>query len=212
MLGDDCSGNTSDVIDALEWVARNHETYNIKVVNLSLGHAVLESIFTDPLVQAVERLSRKGIVVVTAAGNKGINPATGDAGLRRRRRAVQRAVGDLRRLARHAGHARAAPTIASPDSSSRGPTRFDLLAKPDLVAPGVNIVSLAAPGSRLFNEFEHLRVPGATGQPRILHAVGHQHGVAGGGRRRGAAASRESRALGQRAEDRRCSSPRGSCR
>ena len=104
VLGDDCTGNTSDVIDALEWIARNHETYKIKVVNISLGHAVLESIFTDPLVQAVERLSRKGIAVVTAAGNKGINPATG-AGLRRRRRAVQRAVGDLRRLARHAGHA-----------------------------------------------------------------------------------------------------------
>src|SRR5215203_1078392 len=80
VLGDDCSGNTSDVIDALEWIARYHATYQIKVVNISLGHAVLESIFTDPLVQAVERLSRKGIVVVTAAGNKGINPLTGNPG------------------------------------------------------------------------------------------------------------------------------------
>ena len=42
VLGDDCSGNTSDVIDALEWIGRNHEIYRIKVVNLSLGHAVLE--------------------------------------------------------------------------------------------------------------------------------------------------------------------------
>ena len=74
VLGDDCSGNTSDVIDALEWIGRNHELYHIKVVNLSLGHAVLESIFTDPLVQAVERLSRKGIAVVTAAGNRGHQP------------------------------------------------------------------------------------------------------------------------------------------
>jgi hypothetical protein len=37
VLGDDCSGNTSDVIDALEWIGRNHDTYNIKVVNISLG-------------------------------------------------------------------------------------------------------------------------------------------------------------------------------
>ncbi len=80
VLGDDCSGNTSDVIDALEWIARHHATYRIKVVNISLGHAVLESIFTDPMVQAVERLSRKGVAVVTAAGNKGINPATGNPG------------------------------------------------------------------------------------------------------------------------------------
>ena len=39
VLGDDCSGNTSDVIDALEWIGRNHEPYRIRVVNLSLGHA-----------------------------------------------------------------------------------------------------------------------------------------------------------------------------
>src|SRR4030095_14273994 len=54
-------------------IARNTEASKIKIVNISLGHAVLESIFSDPLVQAVERLSRKGIVVVTAAGNKGFN-------------------------------------------------------------------------------------------------------------------------------------------
>ena len=44
-----------DVIDALEWVARNHETYKIRIVNISLGHAVLESIFTDPARQEVLR-------------------------------------------------------------------------------------------------------------------------------------------------------------
>ena len=80
VLGDTCAGNTSDVIDALEWIARHHEAYKIKVVNISLGHAVLESIFTDPLVQAVERLSRKGIAVVTAAGNQGSFTATGAPG------------------------------------------------------------------------------------------------------------------------------------
>jgi len=157
VLGDDCSGNTSDVIDALEWIARNHEAYRIKVVNISLGHAVLESIFTDPLVQAVERLSRKGIAVVTAAGNMGINPATGNPG--------------------YGGvgvpcNAPSAICVGSLDnqrtpafdddfvsaSSSRGPSRFDLLAKPDLIAPGVDIVSLAAPGSRLFKELPDLRV------------------------------------------------------
>ena len=57
-------------------------------------------------------------------------------------------------------------------SSSRGPTRFDLQAKPDLVAPGVNVVSLAVRGSRLFNEFEDLRVPGATGQPEYFSLSG----------------------------------------
>ena len=188
MLGDDCSGNTSDVIDALEWVARNHETYKIKVVNISLGHAVLESIFTDPLVQAVERLSRKGIAVVTAAGNKGDQPATGDPGYGgvgvpcNAPSAI--CVGSL--------DTQGTPDLSDDrvsDSSSRGPTRFDLLAKPDLVAPGVNIVSLAARGSRLFNEF---RAPARARRERqagILHALGHEHGVTGGRRRRGLAAA-----------------------
>ena len=189
------------MIDALEWIARNHETYKIKVVNISLGHAVLESIFTDPLVQAVERLSRKGIAVVTAAGNKGVNPATGEPGYGgvgvpcNAPSAI--CVGSLDTQ----GTSGSRPTIASPDSSSRGPTRFDLLAKPDLVAPGVNIVSLAARGSRLFNEY---RAPARARHERqagLLHAVGHEHGVAGGGRRRGAAAAGEPRAVGSRAED-----------
>ena len=171
VLGDDCSGNTSDVIDALEWVGRHHETYRIKVVNISLGHAVLESIFTDPLVQAVERLSRKGVAVVTAAGNKGINAATelpGYGGIGVPCNAPSSiCVGAL-------------DTLGSPDlnddrvseSSSRGPSRFDLLAKPDLVAPGVDVVSLAAPGSRLFNELEHLQVPGANGAPQYFMLSG----------------------------------------
>jgi len=171
VLGDDCAGNTSDVIDALEWIGRHHETYRIKVVNVSLGHAVLESIFTDPLVQAVERLSRKGVAVVTAAGNKGLNPATdlpGYGGIGVPCNAPSSiCVGSLDTL----GSAELSDDRVS-DASSRGPTRFDLLAKPDLVAPGVNIVSLAAPGSRLFTELEHLHVLDANGSPRYLMLSG----------------------------------------
>ena len=164
VLGDDCSGNTSDVIDALEWIGRNHETYRIRIVNLSLGHAVLETIYTDPLVQAVERLSRKGVVVITASGNRGMNPATGRPGYGgagvpcNAPSAI--CVGSLDTL----GSIQLDDDRVS-DTSSRGPTRFDLLAKPDLVAPGVNIVSLAARGSRLFKEFKDWRVAGTTGEP-----------------------------------------------
>jgi serine protease AprX len=171
VLGDDCSGNTSDVIDALEWIGRNHERYDIKVVNLSLGHAVLEPIYSDPLVQAVERLSRKGIAVVTASGNHGINPATNRPGYG--------GVG-VPCNAPSSICVGALDTFASPrldddrvsESSARGPTRFDLLAKPDLVAPGVDIVSLASPGSRLFREFPALQVAGANGKPQYFMLSG----------------------------------------
>jgi subtilisin family serine protease len=167
VLGDDCSGNASDVIDALEWIGRNHELYRIKIVNLSLGHAVLESIFTDPLVQAVERLARKGVTVVTAAGNRGLNPATGRPGY------GGAGVPCNAPSAICVGSLDTHGSISLDDdrvseTSSRGPTRFDLLAKPDLVAPGVNIVSLSVKGSRLFNEFEEYRVSGATGEPHYF--------------------------------------------
>ena len=46
-------------------------TYNIRVINLSLGHPVGESYTTDPLCQAVEAAYKAGIVVVCAAGNNG---------------------------------------------------------------------------------------------------------------------------------------------
>jgi serine protease AprX len=148
VLGDDCSGNTSDVIDALEWIAANHAQYNIRVVNMSLGHPVFESAVTDPLVQAVERLSRKGIVVVTAAGNMGINPLTSKPGYG--------GVG-VPCNAPSAVCVGALDTNRTPifkddkvaNFSSRGPSRFDLLAKPDLVAEGVRVVAITALGSRL---------------------------------------------------------------
>ena len=148
VLGDDCSGNTSDVIDALEWVAKNHALYNIRVVNLSLGHPVFESVVSDPMVQAVERLSRKGIVVVTAAGNMGINPLTGKPGF------GGVGVPCNSPSAVCVGALDTTGTAAFDDDrvadfSSRGPSRFDLLAKPDLVADGVNVVSLLAKGSKL---------------------------------------------------------------
>ena len=50
------------------------------MINLSLGHPVFESAATDPLAQAVEAAVRAGIVVVTSAGNYGINPMTGEVG------------------------------------------------------------------------------------------------------------------------------------
>jgi hypothetical protein len=45
--------------------------------------------------------------------------------------------------------------------SSRGPTAIDYLAKPDIVAPGVGIESLSAPGSRLYNTLSSFLLPGS---------------------------------------------------
>src|SRR5207248_4360984 len=74
------AGYTSDVIRAIDFAVANRSTLGIDVINLSLGHPIFESAATDPLVQAVERASRAGVIVVAAAGNYGKNPTTGTPG------------------------------------------------------------------------------------------------------------------------------------
>ena len=139
VLGDDCSGKTSDVIDALNWINRNSDSLGIKVVNLSLGHPVFEPSSTDPLVLAVEKLARKGVVVVTAAGNMGVNTRTGTTGYG----GIGVPCNAPRSICVGAGDTAGTPGFADDRVaaySSRGPSRFDLFAKPDLIATGHKVV------------------------------------------------------------------------
>ena len=64
-------GNDSDVVAAIQTAISLQNTYNIRVINLSLGRPVFESYTLDPLCQAVEAAWNAGIVVVAAAGNYG---------------------------------------------------------------------------------------------------------------------------------------------
>ena len=57
---------------------REQSPFNIDIINLSLGHPILESAATDPRVRAVERAAAPGVIVVASAGNFGTNPNTGD--------------------------------------------------------------------------------------------------------------------------------------
>ena len=70
-------GKTSDVIAALEFATANKAALGIDIINISLGHPPYEPAAHDPLVQAVQKASPAGILVVSSAGNNGINPTTG---------------------------------------------------------------------------------------------------------------------------------------
>lgn len=60
----------TDTNKALQWVLANHERYNIKVVNMSLGGGVYTSpIETDVYYQTIKKLEQTGVTVVSAAGN-----------------------------------------------------------------------------------------------------------------------------------------------
>jgi serine protease AprX len=141
-------GVISDVIAALDWAVTNKALHNIRVINLSVGAAVTESYKTDLLTLAAKRAVDAGIVVVTAAGNLGKN-ALGQAqygGITAPGNAPWvLTVG----ASNHQGSVtRVDDKMGS--YSSRGPSALDFHAKPDLVAPGTGVVSLADATSLMY--------------------------------------------------------------
>jgi serine protease AprX len=150
-------GRTSVVIRALEYITANRQQFGIDVVNLSLGHPIMESAATDPLVQAVEAAVRAGLVVVVSAGNNGQNTSTGEIGY-----AGINSPGNAP-SAITSGAADTKTTLFRTDDrvadfSSRGPSWYDGYAKPDVVAPGIALVSNLPSRSTLATQYPELRV------------------------------------------------------
>jgi len=142
------TGKTADVINAIEFAIANKSRFGINVINLSLGHPIYESAATDPLVLAVETAVRGGIVVVVAAGNYGYNPVTGQTGYA----GIASPGNSPSAITVGAGVSNNTATRTDDrlaDYSSRGPTWYDGLAKPDILAPGQELVSTDAVGSTL---------------------------------------------------------------
>jgi serine protease AprX len=127
---DDGSALMKDIVKGLQWVFENKATYNIRVVNLSINSVVAESYNTSPLDAAAEILWFNGVVVVASAGNKGdgaIYPPANDPFV---------------------------ITVGAVDDKGTATLADDKLAgfsaygnsengavKPDLVAPGKNIIA-----------------------------------------------------------------------
>ncbi|UUZ82858.1 S8 family peptidase [Paenibacillus sp. P26] len=132
-------GLDSKIIRGIDWCVRNRKRYGIRIASLSLGERALVPSRDDPLCQAVERAVKSGLVVVAATGNYGPAPGTIiTPGISPLAITVGASTGR--------GGSRSPERVA--DFSSRGPTK-DGRTKPDLVAPGVDIVSLRVPGSTL---------------------------------------------------------------
>jgi len=136
----------STVIAAIQQAIALKATYNIRVINLSLGRGIFESYTTDPLTQAVEQAWNAGIVVVTAAGNYGRDNSSGNQGYGTITSPANDpyviTVGAMKTMGTAT---RADDLIAT--YSSKGPTMLDHVVKPDLVAPGNLIVSSLASSS-----------------------------------------------------------------
>ncbi len=146
----DANGNGSDstVIAGINRAIQLKNTYNIRVINLSLGRSVTTSYKNDPLCQAVEAAWKAGIVVIVAAGNNGRDNSHGTNGYG----TITSPGNDPYVITVGATNDRGDwdrnnDVIAT--YSSKGPTAIDHIAKPDLVAPGNRVVSYQAPGSTM---------------------------------------------------------------
>jgi serine protease AprX len=150
------AGYTSDVVRAVDFAVANKSKFGIDVINLSLGHPIYEPSSTDPLVQAVERASKAGIIVLAAAGNNGLNPTTGLPGY-----AGINSPGNAP-SAITVGAVSTSNTVTRnddriPDYSSSGPTWYDAMVKPDLLAPGHRIIAVGAKKSSIYQDYPNLR-------------------------------------------------------
>jgi serine protease AprX len=152
VANDDGSATTATVVAGLQWVLQNRTQYNIRVVNLSLNSTVSESYNVNPLDAAVEILWFNGIVVVASAGNGGsgaLYPPANDPFV-----ITVGATDDK-------GSTNLGDDVVT-TFSAYGTTQ-DGFAKPDLVAPGRNIISLMGnvngviptqhPGNRVDNTY-----------------------------------------------------------
>jgi serine protease AprX len=150
------ASGTTDLVKlilGLQWAVDHRSSYGIKVLNMSLGYQPTTSTVLNPLDQAVQAVWGSGIAVVTSAGNAGPFNGTilspGDDPL-------VITVGALDDMA--------SPSVSGDemtDFSSAGPTSPDGWVKPDLVTSGRSVVSLAAPGSTVYDANPSARVGSA---------------------------------------------------
>jgi len=180
------NGTDSNVIAALQQAIKLKSKYNIRVINLSLGRGVFLPYAQDPLDQAVEAAWKAGIVVVAAAGNYGRVSVNGSNGYG----TIAAPGNDPFVLT--VGAMKTEETLTRTDDliasySSKGPTTYDHVVKPDLVAPGNEVVSLASAGSTLSSTYAGNMIPGLSNDYFML-----EHGDSRSFRRGRAADSGES--------------------
>jgi len=147
VLDEQGSGRLSTIIEGLEWCIDHKNEHAIRIISLSLGAPAYESFRDDPLSLATQVAWHQGIVVCAAAGNSGPAAATISTP------AIDPFIITVGSTDDQNTLERTDDLIA--DYSSRGPT-IDSFVKPDIYAPGTNIISLLAPGSKLESQIPEM--------------------------------------------------------
>lgn len=132
VLDENGDGLAEQMIEGLDWVISNRAQLQIRIINISIGVGNLkDKKKQQELIRKVEEAWENGIIVVCAAGNLG--PERGSIS----------PLGVSRKVITvgcHDGQLFSDNENRCETYSGRGPTK-DAIKKPDLVAPGTEIVS-----------------------------------------------------------------------
>lgn len=135
VLNSEGDGNLSDMIHGFRWVLDCAEAYNICVINISVGvTSVKEPELLQAMLELVEEAWNRNILVICAAGNTGPKPMT---------LSPLGAGKHIITVGCHDGGYFGNRKDICESYSGRGPSKF-AIKKPDLVAPGTDIISCNA--------------------------------------------------------------------
>lgn len=135
------ASSEKDMVDGLQWVFEHQKQYTIKIVNISSQVATQQSYKNSALDAAVEALWKEGVVVVVSAGNKGPSSDSNDTvSYAPANDPFAITVGSVDENGQTG-----LPDFTYAPFSSYGKT-VDGYSKPDLMAPGVHLVSTMPSG------------------------------------------------------------------
>lgn len=125
------NGSTDRVLLALKWLKHNYQKYNIRLLNFSIGY-LPNARFEEQkkLLDAIDELWNLGIMVITAAGNKGPREQSVTVPGISRKVLTVGACDDQKEL----------PQYLKQGYSGKGPTNCCII-KPEVLAPGTKIIS-----------------------------------------------------------------------
>lgn len=126
-------GSAEQMLEGLNWICKMKEEYHIRILNISVGSTELPmgEMKKNQLKQKLNQLWEEGITVVCAAGNQGPAPGTISA-LAEGTRVICVGCHDGAYYRKYPGRC--------DNYCSRG-IPYAPLRKPDIVAPGTNIIS-----------------------------------------------------------------------
>jgi serine protease AprX len=152
VLKEDGSGTYENVIQGIQWVVKNKDKYDIRVMNLSLVSPAQSPYWADPLDRAVTAAWASGITVVVAAGNAGPGPMT-----------IAVPGNNPYVITAGAYTDNYTPLNFADDYiapfSAAGPT-LDGFTKPDIIAPGAHMVSTMSNSSYVAKNHDANRIKG----------------------------------------------------